>query len=104
MTPEMLKGLYEWLKFSYELVGPELEDYQKSRRPKGVSDAIVESLIASRAAPAPPSEAQISKDPSGSWNVEGLDMIFLTRADAEVAAEVMARVQEIERTEGRPSQ
>jgi len=48
MTPEVMKGLIDWLQFSFSLVGEALEDYQKSKRPPGVSEAIVARLIAKR--------------------------------------------------------
>ena len=100
MTPEVMKGLIDWLQTSSSLVGEALEDYQKSKRPPGVSEAIVARLIADASAPAPTWPAQIARDSSGSWRVEGLEMVFLTRADAESAAHIMARVREIEASEG----
>ena len=102
MTPEVMKGLIDWLQFSSSLVGEALEDYPKSKRPPGVSEAIVARLIADASAPAPTRSARIARDSSGSWSVEGLEMVFLTRADAESAAHITARVREIEATEGRP--
>ena len=100
VTPEALKGLIDWAVFSSNLVGQELEEFQASRRPPSVSEAILDRVIANAGTPAPSDDAHISVDSSGSWSVEGLDMVFRTRADAEIAAGVMARVQEIERTEG----
>ena len=103
MTPEAMKGLIDWLQFSSSLVGEALADYQKSKRPPGVSEAIVAQLIADASAPAPTWSAQIARDSGGSWRVEGLEMVFLTRADAESAAHIMARFRETEATEGRPA-
>src|SRR5262245_43889389 len=104
MTPDMLKGLIDWALSSSELVGQELKAFQESKRPKGVSDVILDRVIANTAAPARPPEAQISRDSDASWSVEGLDRVFLTRADAEIAADVMAAVRETEDIEGRSSQ
>jgi hypothetical protein len=103
MTPETLKGLIEWAKWSYELVGPELADL-KSKQPKGVRDVILERVIAQTAARSRAAAPAISIDSEGSWRVAGLDMVFLTRADAEVAVDVIAAVRETEESEGRSSQ
>jgi hypothetical protein len=110
MTPEVLKGLIDAATHAIEF-GPQiLEEFIGSKRPDTVNDAILNRVFAKmreappgsslptnpRSAPLP----AISRDSTGSWQVAGIEMTFLTKSDAVTAARVIALVRDAEREGG----